>query len=217
MLNKKRKASRLAKWFAVGIVAWCSASPVRASLVTYTLTGTVSGSITVGNFTFNPGSVGSLVFTDSPFTVTATGDSGGVTEFLPGALFNNVGFSVNVADVGTLTPNPTPPGTLLLDQGNFGPPGVEIESGNAPGNIAGCQNPAFNTWNGFSPLAVPCSAGGFGDQSTVFGFLYVTSSVSSEFTATSPASTPEPELFVVCGLGVGVLLAIAHRRQRRAL
>jgi len=211
--DKKLSALRFASTFAiVAVVAMCWSSPMLADITTYTLTGTVSGSITVGDFVYNPGSVGTLMFTDVPFTVTAIGNSTDVMASPVGGFYNPVLFSVNIAGIGTLTPTPAPYGDLF---GNlFGSQAVEIEDGNAPPYIGGCSNSSFAVWNGFSPIAVACGGGGLASQPTIEGFLYVVSSASSEFVATSP--TPEPAMFAVCGLGLSLLVAIAHRRKRRS-
>jgi hypothetical protein len=213
--NSDRKSVRFVNLLAiVAVVAWCSSSPIRADIVTFKVTGGILS-----------GTIGTTNFTDDPYTITAIGNSAGIFYGPPGDSAMSVSYSLSLQGVGT---TPIAGGYVLLYQGPAslylnGQGSLDFMYNDAPFELGGAAGPVFDTWNFVSPIGpVPASAG-FEDSdgglysyyTALFGELYASGSSGNQVLTVT--STPEPAMFVVCGLGISLLLAIAHRRRRRCL
>jgi hypothetical protein len=184
------------------VVGFCILIALQISLlaapITYTLSGTLSGS------------VGATPFTNVAFTFTFTGDTGGV--FAPGP-------------AGVLL-NPIPSNSILLgaQSGQFTEPVDTIVNANT--GDAGFVDPAltkgltipnagFVGWNlatGIGPLPNVGAPTAVGIFNTSFGTLTLTSAQGVTFGAVVSA-VPEPVSTALLGIGL-LAFVIAGRKLR---
>jgi hypothetical protein len=214
-LNGERKSVRFVNLLAiVTVVAWCSGTPICADIVTYSVTGGILSGI-----------IGTTNLTNDPYTVTAIGNSANIFYGVPGVSAIPVDYFLSIQGLGT-----TPLGAIgdiVLFQGpasqyDNGQGSINFLYNDSPFTLGDAAGSVFDTWNLVSPIGPVAASAGFENSDggiyyfeTGLGVLYASGSSGNQVLTVT--STPEPVMFVVCGPGVCLLLAIAYRRRRRGL
>lgn len=186
---------------AVLVLLVVGVTPAQAELITFTFSGTASGSL------------GSQSFTNAQFTITSTADTDQVALLAPGVLFvpNSVA-TVTVFGLGTGTF--TIP-TTTVDNQNLSRVGIAAPVQNQA--ILFEDNPAFATYDlttPIGPLAGPAVFNPFIARfATTAGDFSLTAVPSVSFQATGTQAVPEPASLTLAGIAALGLLGYSWRQR----
>jgi hypothetical protein len=161
------------------------------------------------------GSLNGVAYTNSLITLTATGDTTGIVSISPIAIANPVSVTLTVESLGQAA-------TFTGDY-------IVFRSGSLAGIIRGTpsalgsdlldvNNSTFNTYDlatAIGPIAGVASYNATTGFATNVGTFFINSvSGNATFQATATA-VPEPSSLALCGIGIALAGALAHRRNRR--
>jgi hypothetical protein len=184
----------------VGLVGFGEA---RADPITYTFTGTASGSL------------GANAFTNASFTIVSTADTSQVTMTGPG-IFHIPDLTATVSVAGLGTAAFTIP-TINVSNQNL--PGAGFSAPDQDLAILFELNQAFASYDlttSIGPLSGPPEFNSGFHFATTSGD-FVLNSVSGDVTFTAQASpAPEPSALALFGLGAAALAGWRWRQRRRA-
>ncbi len=176
-------------------------TPARAELITYTFSGTGSGSL------------GSQSFTDTLFTITSTADTSQVTNSSPGIFrVPDLTANVTVSGIGTGTFTIT---TINVSNQNVSRVGISDPNQNMA--ILFVDNPAVATYDlttAIGPLTGPTAFNPGATFATTAGDFSLTVVPSATFQATVGQAIPEPATLTLIGIGALGLLGHAWRRKK---
>jgi hypothetical protein len=190
----------------LGVLAVAAANAAFCGPIIYSFSGTATGTL------------GDLAFNNAAFTLTSAADTSQVV--LVGSTYQVQVFSSTIDITGfapalflgpTFWGDPQGSGDIIFGDGptQIGPDLLGI-------TVLGMGVETYNLQSSFGPIFAPVDFESsifmnFRDNPTDQGFLSLVAS-DETFTASTPASTPEPMSMFVVGLGLSALLAWARQR-----
>ena len=179
-----------------------------------------AGSIIYTETSVGSGSLGTISFTNAPFTFTATADTGNITP-QPGSILAvaTASATVDVSGIGIATVIEP---VVVFDQ--YAPPigpttaGFAVGTPGTFGTIMLLANSAFASYNLATSIGPLTGLPGFGMSVETSLGSFALNPFSATFPGTFQASSvvPEPSSFVGAGSGILLLLGYAWRKCRRA-
>ena len=186
------------------IVIVAGTPSASAGLITYTQTGTATGTI------------GSTAFTDAAVTMTMVGDTANVSTVTPGTLIENAGTTtINIAGVGTATFSGDSFGVFSLSIGSTFAGFLDIT--HSTGILFVGTSSFYDGVSNYTHTGTGQINANTVFATTSLGDLKLTGvSGTSTFTATLGV-VPEPSCLALWGLGgIGLMMADARRRLTKA-